>query len=112
MATTTQPITNKLEQPLQKRDFRQEVTDSIVQMLEKGVAPWQKPWEASANAFGMPMNPTTERAYRGGNAIHLIATGLRRGYEDPRWDDLQASCREGLASAERREGHSDRILGN
>jgi hypothetical protein len=33
----------------------------------------------------MPFNPTTERSYRGGNAIHLIATGVRLGYDDPRW---------------------------
>lgn len=96
MATTTQPvIQNRPEQAPQKRDFRQEVTDSIVQMLEKGVAPWQKPWEASANAFGMPMNPTTEKAYRGGNAIHLIATGLRRGYEDPRWMTYKQAAENG-----------------
>jgi antirestriction protein ArdC len=28
-----------------KRDHRREVTDSIIKMLEDGVAPWQKPWE-------------------------------------------------------------------
>ena len=67
------------------RDFRQEVTDNIVQMLERGVAPWQKPWEPGAGSLGIPFNPTSERAYRGGNAIHLMATGLQRGYEDPRW---------------------------
>lgn len=67
------------------RDFRQEVTDNIVRMLERGVAPWQKPWEPGASSLGMPFNPTSERAYRGGNAIHLMATGLQRGYEDPRW---------------------------
>src|SRR5580704_5411333 len=61
-----------------KRDHRQEVTDSIVKMLGDGVAPWQKPWESA----GLPFNPTTDKAYRGGNAIHLMATGLSRGYED------------------------------
>jgi antirestriction protein ArdC len=55
-----------------KRDHRQEVTDSIVKTLEDGVAPWQKPWESA----GMPFNPTTDKAYRGGNAVHLMATGL------------------------------------
>ncbi|MGH9343216.1 MAG: ArdC family protein [Terriglobia bacterium] len=65
----------------QKRDHRQEVTDSIIALLEEGVAPWQKPWQG----FGIPMNPTTEKEYRGGNAIHLMAMALRRGYEDPRW---------------------------
>jgi len=67
------------------RDFRQEVTDNIVRMLERGVAPWQKPWEPGASSLGIPFNPNSERAYRGGNAIHLMATSLQRGYEDPRW---------------------------
>src|ERR1041385_941305 len=64
-----------------KRDFRQEVTNELVSMLENGVAPWQKPWES----VGMPMNPTTGNIYRGGNSIHLIARTLERGYDDPRW---------------------------
>jgi antirestriction protein ArdC len=77
------------------RDFRQEVTDNIVRMLENGVAPWQKPWEPGASSFGIPMNPTSGRAYRGGNAIHLMATALRKGYEDPRWMTYKQAVDEG-----------------
>src|SRR5271169_6317758 len=86
MAATTLPVTEHehADKPA-LRDFRQEVTDNIVQMLERGVAPWQKPWEPGASSLGLPFNPTSERAYRGGNAIHLMATGLQSGYEDPRW---------------------------
>ena len=36
----------------EKRDFRQEVTDRIVKMLENGVAPWQKPWRAGVGSHG------------------------------------------------------------
>ncbi len=68
-----------------RRDFRQEVTDRIIQMLETGVAPWQKPWNPTDASLDMPTNPTTGKAYRGGNAIHLMATSLQRGYGDPRW---------------------------
>lgn len=68
-----------------RRDFRQEVTDNIIAMLEKGVAPWQKPWDPSKASLELPHNPTTEKPYRGGNAIHLLAMGLKRRYEDPRW---------------------------
>ena len=67
-----------------KRDFRREVTDSIIKLLEQGVAPWQTPWEPGAG-IEMPLNPTTKRAYRGGNALHLLALGARREYGDPRW---------------------------
>src|SRR5260370_39907333 len=63
-----------------KRDHRQEVTDSIIAMLENGVAPWQKPWEGAA----MPFNPTSERPYRGGNALRLRAAARTRGLDDPR----------------------------
>jgi len=66
-----------------KRDFRQEVTNQIIEMLENGTAPWQTPWEPGA--LQLPLNPTTERTYRGGNALHLMAVGARKGYEDPRW---------------------------
>lgn len=65
----------------QNRDHRQQVTDSIISLLEQGVAPWQKPWQG----IGIPTNPTTDKAYRGGNAVHLMATALQRNYDDPRW---------------------------
>ena len=74
-----------------KRDHRQEVTDSIIAMLENGVAPWQKPWEGAA----MPFNPTTERPYRGGNTLYLMATALSRGYEDPRWMTYKQAAEQG-----------------
>jgi antirestriction protein ArdC len=81
---TAQPLTSPTPTP-ENRDFRQEVTDRIVSMLEEGVAPWQKPWEPGRGSMGMPTNPTTDKPYRGGNAIHLMATALRKGYDDSRW---------------------------
>src|SRR3978361_745921 len=74
-----------------KRDHRQEVTDSIVKMLEDGVAPWQKPWESA----GMPFNPTTDQAERGGKAVHLMAPGVARGDEDPRWMTYKQAAENG-----------------
>jgi antirestriction protein ArdC len=83
------------EQPTPKpRDFRQEVTDNIVALLEKGVAPWQKPWDAQTH-LAMPVNPTTDRAYRGGNAVHLLAVGLQRNYDDPRWMTYKQASEQG-----------------
>jgi antirestriction protein ArdC len=84
-------MTSAQTQVQPKRDFRQEVTNSIIRMLEEGVAPWQKPWEAA----GSPLNPTTRNAYRGGNAIHLMATGIRRGFDDPRWMTYRQAAQNG-----------------
>src|SRR5262245_5705907 len=66
-----------------RRDYRQEVTNQIIEMLEKGTAPWQTPWEPGA--LQLPFNPTSDRTYRGGNALHLMAVAARKGYDDPRW---------------------------
>jgi antirestriction protein ArdC len=66
-----------------KRDLRQEVTDAIIAALEKGTAPWQKPWQAGA--LELPFNPTSGKPYRGGNAILLMLNGSSKGYDDPRW---------------------------
>jgi antirestriction protein ArdC len=60
-------------------------------MLEEGVAPWQKPWQG----IEVPMNPTTDKAYRGGNAVHLMATALRRGFDDPRWMTYKQAAENG-----------------
>jgi antirestriction protein ArdC len=75
----------------EKRDHRQEVTDSIIAMLENGVAPWQKPWEGAA----MPFNPTSQKSYRGGNTVYLMDTALSRGYEDPRWMTYKQAAEQG-----------------
>jgi antirestriction protein ArdC len=83
MATITPQPTSEQQLGKPPRDFRQEVTANIIHMLENGVAPWQKPWDSGA--ANMPMNPTSERAYRGGNAIHLMTIALQKGYQDPRW---------------------------
>ena len=91
-----EPQTSESTQ-LARRDFRQDVTNQIIAMLEKGVAPWQwqKPWEPSAPGTGMPENPSTGKLYRGGIAIHLLATGLQRGYDDPRWMTYNQAKQEG-----------------
>src|SRR5205809_915259 len=72
MAASANPKQLQVGEPPEpaKRDFRQEVTDCIINMLENGVAPWQKPWNPADASLEMPMNPTTGKAYRGGNATH------------------------------------------
>ena len=65
-------------------DFRREVTDKIIRLLEEGTAPWQQPWDAE-NSLTIPHNPTTNKSYRGGNILHLITVGMERGFTDPRW---------------------------
>jgi antirestriction protein ArdC len=93
-SASSEPVSTAPAKP-EKRDFRREVTTEIINMLEAGAAPWQKPWEPGDASPAMPLNPLTGRAYRGGNAIHLMATGLQRGYGDPRWMTYRQATQQG-----------------
>ena len=66
-----------------KRDFRQDLTDRIIDLVENGNAPWQKPWNPDKVGVGLdlPHNMATGHVYRGGNTFWLMA----QGYDDPRW---------------------------
>ena len=78
------------------------MTDKIITLLEKGVAPWQKPWDATGLAL-MPINHVSKKPYRGGNALHLMITAMDRGYDDPRWMTYkQAADNKGQVGRARR----------
>ncbi len=66
------------------RDYHQEMTNGLINALEQGVAPWQKPWDPDAG-ISIPYNPTTNKPYRGGNVLWLMCESAFRGYDDPRW---------------------------
>lgn len=68
-----------------KFDAYQEVTNRIVAQLEKGVAPWVKPWVVIGNTSGLPENFTTKKPYRGVNVILLWAAAMVEKYSDERW---------------------------
>ncbi|MEW6775056.1 MAG: ArdC-like ssDNA-binding domain-containing protein [Bdellovibrionota bacterium] len=53
------------------------ITDRIIEQLEKGVAPWRKPWNAEQ---GFPRNLVTGKPYRGVNVFLLHAAGFESPY--------------------------------
>lgn len=59
----------------QRRNIRQEVTNTIIAALEAGVAPWVKPWKA-ANGGGLPQKQDTGESYRGVNILLLMLAGM------------------------------------
>lgn len=74
------------ESRMERNDLYQTVTNTIVAELEKGVAPWVRPWKTLDGRFGgLPYNGSSNRAYRGVNVWLLAITALKRGYCDPRW---------------------------
>jgi antirestriction protein ArdC len=69
------------------RDLRQELTDKLVQTLEQGQIPWDKPY--AALRAGLPRNMETGREYRGGNRLMLMLEQADRGYGDPRYGTVK-----------------------
>ncbi|MBU0993402.1 MAG: DUF1738 domain-containing protein [Proteobacteria bacterium] len=67
-----------------KKDFREEITGKIISDLEKGVIPWEKPWDGTGAGYIRPFNAVTGRPYRGGNAIVLFYES-QGDPNDPRW---------------------------
>jgi antirestriction protein ArdC len=53
------------------------VTEQIVNMLERGVVPWRKPWTST----GLPRNLVSKKPYRGVNVFLLSASK----YVSPFW---------------------------
>lgn len=64
-----------------KRDLYQEVTQSIIERLKAGTAPWIRPWGGT----GLPVNATTNRPYAGINVLLLWGRASRSGYGADRW---------------------------
>jgi antirestriction protein ArdC len=67
-----------------KLDVYQMVTDRIIELLEAGTIPWQKPWSET----GIPMNAISKRAYRGINLWLLLSLNYERNLFLT-WDQLK-----------------------
>jgi antirestriction protein ArdC len=66
-----------------KRDLYSEVSARIVAELERGAAPWIKPWSATPGA-NTPCNAATSRPYSGCNVV-LLWQAQAAGYRTPRF---------------------------
>src|SRR5436190_9229065 len=66
-----------------RRDLYADVSARIVAELERGAAPWVKPWSAIPGQ-NVPQNAVTNRPYSGCNVI-LLWLARNRGWATPRF---------------------------
>jgi antirestriction protein ArdC len=71
----------------EKNDVYQIVTDRVLELLDKGVVPWRKPWSGVDGQT--PMNLVSGKPYRGINVFLLSACG----YGSPYWLSFK-QCKE------------------
>jgi antirestriction protein ArdC len=74
------------------------VTASIIEQLEKGCAPWVKPWVTDNSA---DKNIISQKPYQGINRLILGMSSMAKGYSSPvwasykQWESLGANVRKG-----------------
>lgn len=71
-----------------KFDIYQAVTDRILDMLDRGTAPWRSPIRVAGSegqVAGLPTNLISQKAYRGLNVFLLACTAIMEGYVSPYW---------------------------
>jgi len=71
--------TERASKPDPKAPYYEQIAAKLIEQLESGTAPWQKPW--APGTIHLPHNPVSGTRYKGSNAIWLEMQG--RG--DPRW---------------------------
>lgn len=80
-------MSNSIQFPSKGQDRRpdvyQIVTNQVIELLEDGQIPWQKPWRGGA--AGMPKNAASQKPYRGINVFMLAMTAEFKGYDSPFW---------------------------
>ncbi len=77
-----------------KFDVHAHVTAAIVAELEKGVAPWRRPWSSGGSGLRMPLRVTGE-PYRGINVVMLWRAALERGHAAQTWMTYRQAARLG-----------------
>jgi antirestriction protein ArdC len=79
-----------------KSDVYQRITDQIVADLEKGVRPWQKPWNAE-HAGGPISRPLRANGvpYQGINILILWSAAWERGFTAPIWMTMKQANAHG-----------------
>lgn len=87
------------------RDIYAEVTNRIIEELEKGAAPWIKPWR-SLGGSNQPHNAASKRPYSGINVLLLWIAQLDKGYKSQGWltfkqaSELGGTVRKGEKSTQ------------
>ena len=71
-----------MSKPKSKDEYRAELANAFVHVLEERGLAWKKEWQGGT---GAPYNGITKARYRGINAFWLSLVSMKRGYHDPRW---------------------------
>lgn len=75
-----------------RKAFHEEFAAKVIEKLETGTAPWQKPW-VEGQTLVAPHNPASGTVYKGMNRLHLSMSD----FDDPRWLTFKQAQDRGLS---------------
>lgn len=68
-----------------RKDVYEQVTNVIIEQLEKGVIPWQQCWKGDNSILGLPKNVVSGKNYQGINIVLLWCASLKHEYKSAEW---------------------------
>ena len=74
--------------PTTRKDCYSQITNLIIADLEKGVRPWNKPWESGESISCRPLRVNGE-GYRGINILRLWSSAHQQGFRSAHWLTFQ-----------------------
>ena len=77
-----------------RRDIYQEVTNRILEILDRGVVPWQNPIKRGSGD-GWPKNLSSDKRYRGINVFLLTFQAWDKGYASDYWLTFRQAIAQG-----------------
>ncbi len=78
-----------------RRDIYQEVTDRILEILDRGTVPWHNPIRSSGGGDGWPKNLDSRKRYRGINVFLLAFQSWNKGYGTDYWTTFRQAVNQG-----------------
>jgi len=87
-------------------DIYEKVTQTVVDLLDRGVKPWTQPWIGGAGAI-RPLRHN-HQGYRGINVLILWATAQAAGYASPYWMTYRQATE--LGGQVRKGEHSTQVV--
>lgn len=80
-----------MKKQIQPKDLYQQITDQIVEALEQGMMPWQRPWDNGFPSMVIPCNGESGRLYSGINVLLLWMSSLQKGFKQRKWVTFQGA---------------------
>ena len=76
-------------------NVKQQVAQMLIEAMENGDTPWQRPWDVQSGSSLNARNPISGNAYRGVNRILLAIAGAGAGYGSNLWLTYQQAAAKG-----------------